>query len=357
MREKMALLAVIKAGIMFLLLAILFLMLWKGISIYEEKVWMETQGAKEVAPVLREVVLVEDFDIENQDSRELFAERVTVWENAERLVRSADSFTQRNNIDQAIARCQDALRVDPSHIGALERLGALYFEKGMNVESINSYLRLLGVDPSRADLQEKLIEVLGAHGDFDALIFMARWYHKQNQYDEDVQRFLANALFQTENYEEAAEAYTRVLKDAPKDVVALEQQVEAYMMLKKFEKALVSLELLRETNYRDKEYYHNIAICHAQLGNSVETVQTLGKAAHLFGQKVVIEWIEDPMLHPVREDRTFQAFADRVGGEEFRKWLEQVARTMETAHDKEIEPQLELPDPETLDPDLLKVRK
>jgi len=125
------------------------------------------------------------------------------------------------------------------------------------------------------------------------------------------------------------------------------------MILKEYGKALEVLERLREFNYREQRYYRKIVVCNAQMGRSLETVQTLGKAAHLFGQNVVIGWIQDPMLDPVREDRTFQAFADRVGGEEFRKWLEKVAKAMDGNEEEDIAPQLNLPEQQRPDATLL----
>jgi len=332
-------------------------MLYKGIKLYEESIWIDNQEVPEASPVMQKVTLVEDFDIENQDARKIFAERIEVWKEADRLVRSADDLLKRDNFDLAISRCQDALRIDPSHMGALERLGILYFDTGKMVESINAYIRLLSVDPSRIDLQEKLIKSLDSNGDAEAVVFVARWYLEQNFYDSDVQRYLANALFQQKLYDEAVEAYERVVKDDSKDVAALEKLSQCQMNLKHYDKALDVLERLRESNYRDQNYYHLIAVCNAQLGKSKETVQTLGKAAHLFGQNTVVGWIQDPRLDPVREDRTFQAFADRVGGEEFRMWLEKVAKTMEGEERKDIAPQLTLPKGEKLDAELLKPRK
>ncbi|MEE9369200.1 MAG: tetratricopeptide repeat protein [Pontiella sp.] len=356
-REKMALLAILKSVIMILLLGIAFFMLWKGIKLYEESVWIEHQGETEISPVLHDVSLTEEFDIENDDARKMFAERIEVWKEAERLVRSADDLLKRDNFDQAIERYQAALRLDPVHMGALERLGTLYYEKGMTVEAINSYIRVLSVDPSRSDLQEELIRALGAHGDAPAVVFMSEWYMEQNYYDEDVQRYLANALYLQEDYVKAAEAYNRVLLDSPKDLPSLEKLAQSHMYLEDYLSALEVLGRLSESNYRDQNYYHQIAICNAQLGNSTETVQTLGKAAHLFGQNIVIGWIQDPRLDPIREDRTFQSFADRVGGEEFRMWLEKVAKTMDGEERKDITPQLKLPENEILQADLHKPRK
>lgn len=355
-REKMALVAILKSITMILLLMIAFLLLWKGIKIYEESVYIKTQSEQDLSPVLKDVVLVEEFDIGSQESRELFAERIEIWKEAKRLVRSADGLLARNNFDQAIARCQKALEVSPSHTGALERLGLLYYEKGMYVESINSYIRLLSVDPSRVDLQEKVIQALDAHADADAVTYMSRWYLEENSYNADVQRYLANSLFSKGEYVEATKAYDRVLKDNPGDVEAMEQQARAYMYLEEYEQALKTLNNLQQKNYRDSNCYRSIAVCHAQMGQGVETVQTLGKAAHLFGQNMVMGWIQDPRLDPIREDRTFQAFADRVGGEEFRKWLEKVAKTMDGEDREEITPQLTLPKEGLQNPELLKPR-
>lgn len=356
-REKMALLAVLRAVIVILLLIIALFMLWKGISLYEEKLLMDNQAAPVVSPVMSGEPAVEEFDIENNDARKLFVERIEVWKEAERLVRSADALLLRNNLDQAIERCQNALNKDPSHLGALERLGKLYFKKEMYAEAINAYVRLLGVDPSRADLQEQLIQALDAREDPDAVIYMARWYQEQNNYDEDVQRYLAHALYSQEDYAAAAEAYARVLKDDPRNASVLRQQINAYMMLKDYEKALAALERLREINYRDQKCYLQIAVCNAQLGKAQETVQTLGKGAHLFGQNVVVGWVQDHRLDPVREDRSFQAFVDRVGSEEFRKWLEQVARSMEGPSQEDVDPQLNIPDKPVVDEELLIRRK
>jgi tetratricopeptide (TPR) repeat protein len=355
-REKMALIAILKSVVMIMMLGLAFFMLKKGISLYEESIWLENQAEVEASPVLQEVAVVHEFDIESQDSRAMFAERVETWKEAERLVRSAAALEHRDNFEQAIMRCQDALKIDPSHIGALEYLGRLYRQQGRYVESINAYMRLLNINPAREDLQESLIEVLDAYDDSDAVIYMARWYLEQNHYDRDVQRYLANALFGKEEYADAVDAYARVLKDNPKDYEALEQQGMAYIILERYNDALEVYEKLRVSNYREQRYYRQLAVCHAQLGHSQETVQTLGKAAHLFGQKLVVSWVQDPRLDPVRTDRTFQAFAERVGGEEFRKWLEQVARTMEPEERKEIAPQLTLPEEDGLKTDLLKPR-
>ncbi len=235
-REKLALLAILKLGIIILVLGITFFMLRKGISLYEESVWLDHMDVIKQSPVLQEVVLIEDFDIQDQTSREKFAERVELWKKADRLVRSADTLLQRNIYDQAIEQCQDALRINPTHRGALERLSRLYYIQENYVEAVNAYIRLLSIDPSRQDVQKCLIQSLDALGDDAAVKYMAEWYLDQNMFDVDIQRYLANALYSQENFKDAVLSYAKVLSQTPKDVLALERQAAAYMHLQQFEK-------------------------------------------------------------------------------------------------------------------------
>ncbi len=361
-REKMALMAILKLVIMILLLLIAFFMLWKGIGLYEEsRDLANSDTPSELSPIIQAVELVEGFDVENQDLREKLAERIEHWKEADRLVRSADALLNRNLFDHAITQCTDALQVVPSHRGAMERLAQLYYAKKDYSSAINIYIRLMSVDPSNREIQKELIQSLDALGDYKAVKYMVDWYFDQNMYDDDVQRYLANALYAQEKFEEAVEAYTRVLGNTPGDVLAMERQALAQMQLGEYEKALVSLETLRLKNYRNMDYYKQIVICNAQMQQGRETVRGLRRAAQIFGEQVVLGWLQDPQLDPVREDRTFQAFTDRVGGEEFRLWLEKMAQDIKVVGRDmpENDPyRLAMPDPEQKKKEgLLKPRK
>ncbi len=355
-REKMALMAILKAAAIVLLLGIAFLLLWKGIGLYEESTFLDRAKEGDASPVPQEANLVEDFDIQDQDAREKFAERVEQWREADRFVRSADALLKRGIYDQAIVRCQDALRLDPAHMGALERLGHLYFEKENYVEAVNAYVRLLSVDPSRLEVQRKLIKALDAFGDTDAVMYMAEWYLDQNVFDIEIQLYLANARYVREEFVEAAEAYGKVLSNSPRNARALTRQAASYMQVGEYEKALVPLEVLRKNNYRGQDYYKQIAICKAQLLRSEESVQTLGRAAMLFETRIVLGWLKEPQFDPIRTDRIFQSFTERIGGEEFRIMLEKLAVEQRKKRQDKL-PGLVIPTDEIRDSELLKSRK
>jgi tetratricopeptide (TPR) repeat protein len=342
-REKIALLAIMKAAIMILMLLIAFFMLWKGIKLYEESIWMENQAAEELSPVMLELPEAETLHTGDAATGESFADRIEGWREADRLVGIADTLLLRNNYDKAIERCQDALRLDPAHMKALEKLGELYYAKQMYPEAINTYIRLVSIDPSNKDMKKRLIAALDAHEDYESVVAMAQWFRNTEDFDEDVHMYFANALFNLGEYTEAAAVYERLLKGSPQDAGVLERLAASYMYLEQYDNALVALEKLKIINYRDMNCYQQMLVCHAQLGHGPEVVQILGKTAHLFGQNTAVSWIGDPQLDPVRQDPVFQSFADRVGGREYRIYLEKIAQGMEGKNDQGVDPQLKMP--------------
>ncbi len=215
----------------------------------------------------------------------------------------------------------------------------------------------MSVDPSHKEIQKKLIQVLDAYGDNKAVEYMAGWYFDQNLYDPDVQRYLAHALYKGEEFDKAVEAYGRVRRDSPDDAVAMEQQVAACIQIKRYEKALELLDVLQQKDYRNPIYYKQIIICNAQLKRSKETVYALGRAAQLFDEKMVLGLLQNPQLDPVREDPAFRGFADRVGGEEFRVWLEKMAKGIKGGNQNLPEFQLNVPNVEREDSELLKLKQ
>jgi tetratricopeptide (TPR) repeat protein len=318
-------------------------MLWKGIKLYEESIWMENQPETELSPVMSDLAEVETFSSVTPMGESSFADRIEGWREVERLAGVADVLLLGNNYDEAIERCQDALRLNPAHMETLIKLGELYYEQGMYLEAINAYIRLVSIDPSSKEMKKRLIEALDANGDAESVVVMAQWFRDEHGFDEDFHRYFANALYELENYSEAAAAYERLRKGTPEDAEILQKLASAYMQLDQYENALGVLEQLQTIHFREINCYKQMIICHAQLGDGPETVKILGKSAHLFGQNTVVSWISDPQLDPVRMDPAFQSYADRVGGREYRLYLEKVAQAIEGEGDEGIDPHLDIP--------------
>ena len=354
-REMGAVMGVLRSIIIIILLAIAFFMLSEGVRLYEERVFLENQKDPDISPVMESLILTEEMDIEQQDVTAFMTERTSAWDEASRLARSAEGLIVQGHYDLAVQRCQDALRYNPTHSGVLEMLGQLYFKKGEMIKTINTYNRLISVNPDREDLQEMLIQAFEARGDVDAVEYLARWYLERNHYDEDVQRSLADSLFSQGHFVEAVKAYERVLKDKPDDTAALKNKMAAHMEIGQYEEAVFLLGELYETSFQEPEYYEQLAVCYAQLEKSQEAVQALGKAAHKFGPEMVVRWIVDPRFDPIREVRSFDLFCATIGTDEFLEWIKTMDKAMEGTEDGFIAPQLETP--ESAEMELLLQRK
>lgn len=338
-RDKMALLGILKSVIIMLFLIIVIFMIYKGAQIYEQKLTMENEPPPEISAVMQEFAMGEDFDITNQD-QDAFKQQIATWKYTEQLVNTADALVSRNNYDGAIELCEQVLQLDPLHLGAYGRLGQLYFDKGLHTEAINAYSRALSIDPSQQEFQMALIKVLDTIGDSDAVIAAAQWYQEVNVYDQEVQRAIANSYFREENFEEAATAYARFLKDNPEDAEVLDRLAVSHLQLEQYDEALEVLKELRIINHRDPLCYQRIAICYAQLGKGVETVETLSISAHLFGPNVVAAWMQDPIMSSINDDETYSLFVKRIGGDSFREYLNRIAQVMNLDVTQEIDPQL-----------------
>ena len=358
-REKVALMAILRSVIVIVLLLMAFVVLLKGISLYEESIVQKQELAVEsvaVRPALEEeAALVANFDINNEALRKKFAERLERWKEVDRRIRVAGELYRRDINDEAIKECLTALKEDPVHAGGLELLGNIYAEEKKYDLAANAFARLMSLDPSRKETQRKLLETLDALGDYRAVEYIAEWYLRQNVYDADIERMLANAQYAAGNYEQAAESYSRVLADQPDNDDALERIAASYMKLERYEDALVPLEKLCDVNYHDPVGFKRLAGCQAQLKNGAETARVLGDAIQLFGAKMVLGWIQDPVFDPVRKEHVFQSFVDHSGGEDLRKWLEKLAEDTKKREEKK-ESGFGLKLPEAKDSGLLKLR-
>jgi tetratricopeptide (TPR) repeat protein len=349
-RDKNALLGILRAAIILVILLIAFFAFWKAVKLYEDNLWLNNQSSTDnSSPVIHNVAQGDQFDITAENGQELIAEQIVAWQKTERLIRTIEDLLIRNNVALAINRCQQVLALNPSHIGALEHLGQLYLDQTMYGEAINTYIRLLGLNPARIDFQLALLNALDLYGDSDAVIQVAHWYQDTNVYNEEVQHFLARAYYTQEKYEEAVPAFERVLKDSPRNAGILEKLAVSLLRLEQYEKALEVLEQQVDITYRDQECYRRIAICQAQLMQGKQAVETLGKSAHLFGPDRVASWIQDPLMDPIRMDRSFQILADNILSEEYRRYLETVAKSIEQRKEEDIAPQLKMSDEQKVD--------
>jgi len=325
-RDKKALEAILRFSVLALLLLIILVLLIRGIGLYEKQMILNNE--KEIKKIEQatsaNLALSQNFKLSQNIDDKAFIQHVKERKRGEQLLLSAKALTQENIFDKAILQYQAVLKISPSHLVALEQLGDLYMKQESKdyIKAINIYQHLLDINPKNTSVEEKLIKALSHTDKTTITIFMSSDYLNTHLYNSDIQKILANAYYANADYKNAIPAYKRVLQMDPEDRSTLESISMAYIQLKEFNKALIYLNKLIKRFSRNKTYYLQIALCHAQVKNGKESVQTLSRAAQIFNKTLILRWIQDPLFDPIRNDRNFTMFIDRIAGIETRKKIE-----------------------------------
>ena len=100
---------------------------------------------------------------------------------------------------------------------------------------ISDYLNL---DNKQLAVQEKLIEALYFHEDYQAVVQLSDWYYEKAMFNERVHYLLFRSYKKLNRTEEALEIATRILKASPDFVEVASDRIEILIILKRFDEAI-----------------------------------------------------------------------------------------------------------------------
>ena len=314
-RDISALVYTLRLLIILVLLTGGFLLVRVGIGLYQERLFIEQQ--QEIPPaVMSEVPLARSMKFDSEKSIDFFTSQCVKWENENTNLRAAHELIKRDYLEKALERCNYVLSLNPSNKEALEMAADLYTRLDKLVEAINAYIRLLNLDVTQKAVQEKLIEALYFHNDYEAVIQLSNWYYEKAMFNERVHYLLFRSHKELDQIEEALKISDRILKASPDYVEVANDRIELLIILKRFNEAIEEFDRLQTKRYRDPLFYRDYALCHAQLGQVKDAVEVLGKAVNIFGRSQVISWLASSDYDKIRSDSYFNTFSIRVGGEE-----------------------------------------
>lgn len=320
-RDISALAYILKLLIILVLLVGGFLLVRIGVGLYEERLLIEQQQVIPSA-VMSEVPLTKSTKFDSEKSIDFFTKQCVRWEDEATSLRTAHELIKRDYIEKALERCNYVLSLNPSNQEALEMAADLYTRLDRMVEAINAYIRLLNLDNKQLAVQEKLIEALYFHEDYQAVVQLSDWYYEKAMFNERVHYLLFRSYKKLNRTEEALEIANRILKTSPDYVEIASDRAEILIMLQRFDEALVEFDRLQTKRYRDPLFYRDYASCFAQLGRVNDAVEVLGKAVNIFGRSQVISWLVSSDYDKIRSDSYFNTFSIRVGGEEVMSQLQ-----------------------------------
>jgi predicted O-linked N-acetylglucosamine transferase (SPINDLY family) len=213
---------------------------------------------------------------------------------------------------QAAAICNDVVRAQPSHAGALHVLGIVAAQGGLPAAAADYLRRALAVEPNDPavacnlgnalrDLRqpaEALVAYQGAlraaphfagalYGAGNALLDLGRAEEAVRSFDEavaldpgnaDAHNNRGNALLQLGRAEAALEAYARALRVRPGFELALANRTRALLQLERHEEALRLADRRIALRPGDSEAHQDRGLCLLQLERAAESLASYGAA-------------------------------------------------------------------------------
>jgi tetratricopeptide (TPR) repeat protein len=179
-----------------------------------------------------------------------------------------------------------AIQKKPDFAPAHAHLGLLYVQKGRTEEAIPQLREAVRMDPSRRDASEALVRILQDHaraayesGDYLKVLPLLTEARKYAPDNVDVQFELGTVALQMSLWDEAVEAFQRVLKLHANDPLALYNLGRAFMGLSRFEEA-------RQQFARYAEAHPDDAAGHCALGMTLAALERAPEARQQFERSI-----------------------------------------------------------------------
>ncbi|MCC7299758.1 MAG: tetratricopeptide repeat protein [Verrucomicrobia bacterium] len=314
----------------------------------EQQVWAANaarMGKAEISVTATAAAISQELAV----SPAMIEQRLGQWEQAERLVRSAEALTRRGINEEAVQRLGQALRIAPNNREALLLLIDTYMQLGLYAEAVPLCIRQLDQNSRQPELQMKLLRALQSSGQIDAGLMLANRMLLDQPNNEAVLSIAAAGQIGLGNTDAALAMFKKMLENNDHNIAALQNCGKIYFDRRDYEAAIpYYLELVRLDSKPD--YYQMLARAYAQQDQASRAVVFMGQASSLFGGNAVSPWLRDAQFDPIRESVEFRSFADRIVGVETRKAIEAISRreTGKTTSDQSLPDAPKRPDSEML---------
>jgi predicted Zn-dependent protease len=162
-------------------------------------------------------------------------EVVTTVTPTEVLVSAARTAVQRRDWESAIARFEEALRLDPTDDALRAEFAGVLVQAGNVTRALEEYDRILLRNPDNRAVQDAAVDVCMSVRDFDSALARLQQYRSGREGDRDFMLRLARAYAWTQHPDQAVEAYAGLAKQWPDDRAILEEYLSALLAARRYE--------------------------------------------------------------------------------------------------------------------------
>ena len=325
-RDISALSYILRLFIVIISLIIFFALIILGIFLYKERLLVE-QKKTQPSAVMSEVLIVKTNDLNALNNDNFFKNQCSFWEQESKDIRKINELYKFGYIQQALDKCNVVLNRNPYNQEVLLKAADIFLELNRPIEAVNAYIRLINLNQNNADLIEKLIKSLFELGDHRSVINLSNWYYTSYVFNEDIHYLMYQSFIKVKEYNRALEISERFTSTSKYYIEVINQKIEILINEKRYTDAILCLEIVSQTRYREPTFYRDYSRCYAKLGDVKSSVEVLGKAANIFGQNVVLQWLLSDDYELILENNYFKAFSSRIGGQQFASQMNQITES------------------------------
>ena len=323
-RDISALSYILRLFIVIIILIIFFGLIILGIFLYKERLLVEQKKTPPSA-VMSEVLIVKTNDLNSLNNDNFFKNQCSFWEQESKDIRKINELYKFGYIQQALDKCNVVLNRNPYNQEVLLKAADIFLELNRPIEAVNAYIRLINLNQNNADLIEKLIKSLFELGDHRSVINLSDWYYTSYVFNEDIHYLMYQSFIKLKENNRALEISERFSSTSKYYIEVINQKIEILINEKRYGDAILCLELVSQARYREPTFYRDYSRCYAKLGDVKSSVEILGKAANIFGQNVVLQWLLSDDYELILENSYFKAFSSRIGGQQLAKQMNQLS--------------------------------
>ncbi len=235
------------------------------------------------------------------------------WERTEQsALQEIERNLDRGMAEEARRLATRMLETNPDSLTMREMLGWTQLQDGDLASATTNFLAVLRADPQRAKSRAGLAEVVLKQERFDVALDAARWILEQTPQDTRALRIASRAALEVGEYA-AAQRYLRSwLAQQPQNREAKDLLGLCCLRLGEYGKAIFYLsELCRDGNATEATYL-NLALAHAQAGQTGEVVRVLSEAVERFSVRTVASWFGRTDMASLRDQPQVALFLDRL---------------------------------------------
>ncbi len=239
--------------------------------------------------------------------------QVSIWREAQVAYDRALTDMGRGDAAAAIGRIRAAIGEAPEHIGLQLLLADMLIEQKEFEEARDVLVRVLQAAPERTPARVKLASVLHQLKRYEAALEIAAWIMETEPYLEEANQLAATAYMQIGRVDSAVPHWRRLVALNRDNIMAQNNLAVAYSRLGDYDKAITLFRDVLAADNSNSITYYNLAVCYAQKGDAVHAVDTLARAADVFGESFVSAWFRSRDFDAIRDEQIFETFEQEIG--------------------------------------------